>query len=213
MGPGSADTFVVRLDSWVGWLADSRTLTRFTREHGMSLSHSHRYETRQNTRLSINENLYLSASLPLLCSASGSRSTFTTAVLFSHHKRLLSSRFSRRLYYLGRRLALSPPFRELSPSAMLLMYRRSTSQKASPSLLFQRTGSASGAWPSLSLSPVLFLSCVGALLRRTPRRPSSLLLIISPYITSLSSPWTFWIFVITTFGHSRDYFNPDKPHN
>ena len=51
LGPGQADTFIVRLGTWFGWLIDSRTLTR---ERGLTLSYWHRHEPGQNTRSSYN---------------------------------------------------------------------------------------------------------------------------------------------------------------
>ncbi len=94
--------------------------------------------------------------------------------------------------------------------ALPLLRRRSTLEDASPSLLL-----------SANCLGVLFLWCLGAVHRRTPRCLSSCLRTVSAcsssYVPSLSSPWTnqnqhFWIFVITRSRHSRDYLNRDKPH-
>ena len=85
-------------------------------------------------------------------------------------------------------------------TGLRLSLRVSASANTSPSLpCYSSTASANYlalcpiycAPPAISASPslrLLFLWSLGNLPRRTPRRLSSLLLIPSPYVTSLSSP-------------------------
>ena len=76
-------------------LADSLTLTRFTRERSTFLSHSHGNKTRQDAIFNFNENLYLSASLPVAAQRSRQQFCSRTVSVFSLGSLLFAASGSR----------------------------------------------------------------------------------------------------------------------